>query len=49
MVGKRVLLIEDEANIAEALRYILSRDGFAVDIHSDGGTAMVANVENILS
>ena len=45
MVGKRVLLIEDEANIAEALRYILSRDGFAVDIHSDGGTAMVAIAE----
>lgn len=35
----QVLLIEDEANIAEALRFILSRDGWQVDVHSDGATA----------
>ncbi|MGR3659649.1 MAG: response regulator transcription factor [Paracoccaceae bacterium] len=41
-MGKRVLLIEDEPNIIEAIRYILSRDGFAVDTHSDGSTALQA-------
>ncbi|MEM6276601.1 MAG: response regulator [Pseudomonadota bacterium] len=40
--GKRVLLIEDEPNIIEAVRFILSRDGWAVDTHSDGATAMAA-------
>lgn len=39
MLG-RVLLIEDEANIAEALRFILTRDGWGVECHADGGTAM---------
>ncbi len=41
-MGKRVLLIEDEPNIIEAVRFILSRDGFAVDTHTDGATAMEA-------
>lgn len=36
----RVLLIEDEANIAEALRFILTRDGWEVEIHADGASAM---------
>ncbi|MEM9765876.1 MAG: response regulator [Pseudomonadota bacterium] len=40
--GKRVLLIEDEPNIIEAIRFILSRDGWAVDTPSDGATAMAA-------
>ncbi len=40
--GKRVLLIEDEPNIIEAIRFILSRDGWAVDTHADGATAMAA-------
>lgn len=39
-MGKRVLLIEDEPNIIEAIRYVLSRDGFVVDTHSDGATAL---------
>ncbi|MEO0989864.1 MAG: response regulator [Pseudomonadota bacterium] len=39
---KRVLLIEDEPNIVEAIRFILSRDGWAVDTHSDGATALEA-------
>src|SRR5690606_16275108 len=29
-MGKQVLLIEDEENIAEAIRFILSRDGWQV-------------------
>ncbi|MEM1375605.1 MAG: response regulator [Pseudomonadota bacterium] len=40
--GKRVLLIEDEPNIIEAVRFILSRDGWVVDTHSDGATALAA-------
>ncbi len=41
-MGKRVLLIEDEPNIIEAIRFVLSRAGYAVDIHSDGSTALEA-------
>lgn len=37
---KRVLLIEDEPNIIEAISFILSRDGFTVHTHQDGETAM---------
>ena len=39
-MGKRVLLIEDEPNIIEAISFILSRDGFTVHIHEDGETAV---------
>ncbi|MEE9426899.1 MAG: response regulator [Paracoccaceae bacterium] len=39
-MDKRILLIEDEPNIIEAVRFILSRDGFVVDTHSDGATAL---------
>ena len=38
-MGKEVLLIEDEPNIIEAIRFILSRDGWVVHTHSDGTTA----------
>ncbi|MBS9716950.1 response regulator transcription factor [Pseudohalocynthiibacter aestuariivivens] len=41
-MGKTVLLIEDEPNIIEAVRFILSRDGWRVETHSDGATAMSA-------
>ena len=37
---RQVLLIEDEANIAEALRFILSRDGWTVSVISDGALAL---------
>lgn len=46
-MGKRVLLIEDEPNIIEAVRFILSRDGWHVDTHSDGATAMAAVTHRI--
>ncbi|SIO12060.1 Response regulator receiver domain-containing protein [Rhodovulum sp. ES.010] len=39
-MDKRVLLIEDEPNIIEAIRFILSRDGWRVDTHADGTTAV---------
>ncbi|MEM7720481.1 MAG: response regulator [Pseudomonadota bacterium] len=42
MQDRRVLLIEDEPNIIEAIRFILSRDGWRVDTHSDGKTALEA-------
>ena len=39
-MGKQVLLIEDEENIAEAIRFILSRDGHEVAVESDGRDAL---------
>lgn len=39
-MDKRVLLIEDEPNLIEAIRFILSRGGWAVQTHSDGATAV---------
>ena len=36
----RVVLIEDEANIAEAVRFLLSREGWQVDVHPDGSDAL---------
>lgn len=41
-MGAHVLLIEDEPNIIEAIRFILSREGWSVDTHSDGSTALDA-------
>ncbi|MDQ2095314.1 response regulator transcription factor [Rhodalgimonas zhirmunskyi] len=41
-MGKHVLLIEDEPNIIEAISFILSRDGWRVDTHSNGQTALAA-------
>ncbi|WP_166416621.1 response regulator transcription factor [Cochlodiniinecator piscidefendens] len=38
-MAKTVLLIEDEPNIREAIRFILSREGWNVETHSDGQTA----------
>ncbi len=35
-MGKTVLLIEDEPNIIEAIRFILQRDGWDVVTHSQG-------------
>ncbi len=39
-MGKHVLLIEDEPNIIEAIKFILSRDGWSVDTHSNGANAI---------
>lgn len=38
--GKRVLLIEDEPNIIEAVVFILSRDGWTVHTHAQGEGAL---------
>lgn len=37
---QRVLLIEDEPNIAEAMRFLLARDGWQVDVQSEGHAAL---------
>ena len=47
MSDRRVLLIEDEPNIIEAIRFILSRDGWRVDTHSNGETAVEAVREKV--
>lgn len=39
MAGQ-VLLIEDEANIAEAIRFLLTRDGCQVEVIGDGQAAL---------
>lgn len=39
-MGRHVLLIEDEPNIIEAIRFLLTRDGWQVDTHSDGTDAV---------
>jgi DNA-binding response OmpR family regulator len=39
-VAKRILLVEDEANILEAIGFILSRDGWDVLGHGKGETAL---------
>ena len=39
---KQVLLIEDEPNITEAIRFVLARDGWSVTTHGDGATAAAA-------
>ncbi len=37
-----ILLVEDEPNIAEAVRFILSRAGWQVEVIDDGAKAMPA-------
>ncbi|WP_121061518.1 response regulator transcription factor [Chachezhania antarctica] len=39
-MGRKVLLIEDEANIAEAIRFLLAREGWQVEVHADGTDAV---------
>ncbi|MFC2968736.1 response regulator transcription factor [Acidimangrovimonas pyrenivorans] len=39
-MDKHVLLIEDEPNIIEAIRFILTRDGWQVTTHDSGEDAM---------
>ncbi|WP_133489629.1 response regulator transcription factor [Aliiroseovarius marinus] len=39
---RQVLVIEDEPNIAEAISFILSRDGWSVSTHASGTTAVQA-------
>jgi DNA-binding response OmpR family regulator len=39
-MGRRVLLVEDEVNIIEAIRFLLSREGWQVHTHGNGADAV---------
>lgn len=39
-MSRHVVLIEDEPNIAEAIRFLLTRDGWSVDVHGNGTDAV---------
>ena len=41
-MGQHVLLIEDEPNIAEAIRFVMARDGWQVSVLADGTGAVAA-------
>lgn len=38
-MSRQVVLVEDEPNITEAIRFLLERDGWRVDAHADGSSA----------
>lgn len=38
--GRHVLVVEDEPNISEAIRFILRRDGWAVTVYGSGNGAL---------
>ncbi|WP_090216722.1 response regulator transcription factor [Epibacterium ulvae] len=38
-MSRHVVLVEDEPNITEAIRFLLTRDGWEVDTHADGASA----------
>lgn len=40
MAEKQVLLVEDEPNIAEAIRFILTRAGWKVSVEASGAAAL---------
>ena len=40
-MGKRVLIAEDEGNIAESLRFLLTREGHLVSLARDGSEALI--------
>lgn len=44
-MSRKVLLIEDEPNITEAIRFLLTREGWLVETHAEGGDA----VQTVLS
>ena len=39
-MGKHVVLVEDEVNIAEAIRFVLSNDGWRVEMLANGTNAV---------
>ena len=43
---KRVLVVEDEANIVVSLRYLLTRAGFDVDVQENGEAGLAAALAN---
>jgi DNA-binding response OmpR family regulator len=47
MAGERILVVDDEAEIVELLRDVLSAEGFVVDAAPDAATALQLVRENI--
>ena len=45
-MSRKILLVEDELNITEAIRFVLSRDGWSVHTHANGADA-VAEVARV--
>jgi DNA-binding response OmpR family regulator len=45
-MAQRVLIVEDDANIAQLLRLYLEKDGFTVESASDGGAGLLAFQQN---
>jgi len=41
-MSRKVLLIEDEPNITEAIRFLLTREGWTVETHAEGENAVDA-------
>ncbi len=39
-MSRKVLLIEDEPNITEAIRFLLAREGWQVETHAEGENAV---------
>jgi DNA-binding response OmpR family regulator len=39
-MSKHVVLVEDETNIAEAIRFLLGREGWRVEVLANGGNAV---------
>ncbi|WP_299666196.1 response regulator transcription factor [uncultured Ruegeria sp.] len=39
-MSRKVLLIEDEPNITEAIRFLLTREGWQVETHAEGTDAV---------
>ena len=39
-MSRKVLLIEDEPNITEAIRFLLTREGWLVETHAEGTDAV---------
>src|SRR6185503_10799097 len=44
--GTRVLVVDDEPAVAELLKRLLTKDGYAVHLASDGDTALQALAEH---
>ena len=44
---KRVLLVEDEPNIAESLSFLLRRSGFVVSVETDGERGLKSALSSI--
>jgi DNA-binding response OmpR family regulator len=41
-MGKRILIVEDEPNIVISLEFLMKREGFEVDVATDGEAALKA-------